>query len=130
MAKDTGRPKYVIQFEEWVGEIDRWGKNKCLWEYGEDYTRVRIFTDGHEYSIRATPTYLGCIVNSRKPRPGEDWNRGNDLQDGKYSRETWYLILCDIVAYELKTISFYILNPPTEIAEETMSSDIKLAEKS
>ena len=100
---------------KFVAELGRWGKDKALWDYGEDWVSVRLYTDGHTYSIRATEGgYLGCTALSRKPRPGEDWNRGSDLADGKLNEETWNLILRDIIAYELKTISDYILNPPTQ----------------
>lgn len=122
MAKETSRPRlleYQEKLFEFTDELTRWGKAKFLWEYGRDYTNVKFYTGGNQYHIRATPTYLGCTVSSRKSRPGEDWNRGNDLADGKLNKETWDLILRDIVAYELKSISDYILNPPTAVAEET-----------
>jgi len=45
--------------------------------------------------------YLGCIGQVRKPRAGEDWNRGNDVADGSYSAETWQKIKDHILAYEL-----------------------------
>ena len=45
--------------------------------------------------------YLGCIATTRKPRAGENWNRGNDLADGGYCKETWREIKDDILAYEL-----------------------------
>jgi hypothetical protein len=45
--------------------------------------------------------YLGCIADTRKPRAGEDWNRGRDLADGNYSKRTWQEIKDDILAYEL-----------------------------
>ena len=45
--------------------------------------------------------YLGCTVTTRKPRAGEDWNRGNDLADGEYSRETFIRIMQNIISYEL-----------------------------
>jgi len=110
MAKD-----YKEQLREWLEELDKWGRgDKVLWEYGEDFARAKIYTDGNEYNIRAHADYLGCIVNSRKPRPGEDWHRGNDLADGKLNYETWNRILRDIIAYELKSISDYILNPPAD----------------
>ena len=51
------------------------------------------------------------MVQTRKPRAGEDWNRGNDLADGPYSEETWREIVNDIVAYELVKV----VNPPREL---------------
>lgn len=54
-----------------------------------------------ESSIPINDGYLGCMVNTRKPRAGESWNRGRDLSDGSYSEDTWKKILNDIIAYEL-----------------------------
>ena len=106
MAKNTKR------FTEFIGELSQWGDSKFLWEHNKDSDRVYLYTDGHRYSIVATDTdYLGCQVSTRKPRPGEDWTRGNDLVDGKFSDDTWGKILRDIIAYELKTLSDYILHP-------------------
>jgi len=112
MAKDKIQPQYEKQLKGWINELNRWGKDKFLWRYEEDCTEVYLFTHGNRYSIVARATYLGCQVSSRKPRPGEDWNRGNDLADGKFNEETWNRILRDIISYELKSISAYILNPP------------------
>ena len=116
----------------WLNELGRWGTDKWLWQDEEgkcaggelsEEVRVSLFTDGNQYTIKATSTgYLGCVVSSRKPRPGEDWTRGSDLADGKLNDETWNAILRDIIAYELKTISDYILNPPdTEVKQEKIS---------
>ena len=92
--------------------VNRYGKRKYLWIDEDDEVHVYLYTDGHRYSIKAKKTYLGCIASSRKMRPGEDWVRGNDLADGEFCRETWIRILEDIVAYELKSISDYITDPP------------------
>ena len=84
----------------------------------EDKEKLRFtcvfFTDTHKYSISGyVPTkmnpdgYLGCIVTTRKPRAGEDWNRGNDLPDGEYSKETFDKIVRRIVAYELKSLQLW-----------------------
>ena len=69
-----------------------------------------FYTDTHKYSIygyksseRSPKGYLGCGGDSRKPRPGEDWHRGNDLPDGKYSKKTFDAIARAIVAYEIKS---------------------------
>lgn len=70
----------------------------------EDVTRIRIFTSDHSYQISARPTYLGCQAGTRKPRAGEEHNRGNDLPDGKFSRGTFVRIIGAIVGYELKTL--------------------------
>jgi len=104
-------------------------KSKFIWKYDEERTGVTFYTDGHSYHITATEGYLGCAASCRKPRPGEDWARGSDLAGGELNDDTWQRILRDIVTYELKTISDYILYPPTEVAEETQSSDIMLSDK-
>ncbi len=72
--------------------------------------RIKLFTENNAYSIVARPPkgddkgYLGCIADSRTPRAGEDWTRGNDLADGKFTEETWIEILYDIIGYELVKI--------------------------
>jgi len=73
-----------------------------------------FYTDTHKYSIYGyQPTeknpdgYLGCGATTRKPRVGEDWNRGNDLPDGKYSKKTFDKIVRGIVAYELKSLQLW-----------------------
>lgn len=71
-----------------------------------------FYTDDNRYSIVARDSidndgYLGCQVTSRKMRPGEDWNRGNDLPDGPFTEETWKNILTGIVKYELVKLSTF-----------------------
>jgi len=71
--------------------------------------RFRLYTFMNVYGIvaieRSDKAYLGCQVSMRKPRAGEDWNRGNDLPDGPLNRETWDKILKSIVIYELEELS-------------------------
>ncbi len=97
------------QFTMWLETLSRWQDEatyKTLSEEGlpEERLTVQIFTASHVYRIAASPTYLGCTVSSRMPRPGETWTRGNDLADGSFAIETWDRILRDIVGYELKAI--------------------------
>lgn len=74
------------------------------------FVRIFLYTDSNGYSIRIKPKtkdydgYLSCVAISRKPRTGEDWNRGNDLPDGPYSKETWTRIVRAILGYELVAI--------------------------
>ena len=74
----------------------------------ENIFRFWIFTDNNKYAVAAREAgeggYLGCIASSRKPRAGEDWNRGNDLNDGDLSEQTWHEILGDIISYEMVKI--------------------------
>lgn len=76
----------------------------------ESHFRARIFTASNSYLISAIErkegrSYLGCIAQSTRSRPGEDWLRGNDLPDGSLSPKTWEAILAGIVRYELQAIS-------------------------
>jgi len=73
-----------------------------------------IYTKQHSYSISATPTYLGCIASTMFYRPGENWTRGNDLPDGKFSRETWEAIKDAIIRYELAKI---VLTPASAVPD-------------
>lgn len=80
---------------------------------GNHFT-VNFFTEDHQYSIygyesstRSPKGYLGCGAVTRKPRPGEDWNRGNDLPDGKYCKETFNMIVRAILAYEIKNLQLW-----------------------
>lgn len=74
------------------------------------YMCAKIWTVNNIYSITSSihalcpPEYLGCSAQSRKPRTGETWTRGNDLADGDFGEETWHKILCDIVRYEAKEV--------------------------
>ena len=73
------------------------------------YYRIEIFTFTNRYTIYAVERpdggYLGCGATSRKSRTGEDWLRGNDLPDGKLTKDTWNKILHGIICYELEDIS-------------------------
>ena len=64
-----------------------------------------FYTRTNKYNLVAKENYLGCQVSSRKPRAGEDWNRGNDLPDGKFNEETWIRIKNAIISYELVKIA-------------------------
>ena len=81
----------------------------CLVEKSDTAISMSCFTDNNKYTIRVTDTYLGAACSSRKPRPGETWCRGHDLMDGTFDRDTWHLILGDIVSTELCQLSSEIL---------------------
>lgn len=72
----------------------------------QDYAvRARLWTAINVYAIIVKPFsnhmgYMGCVVTSRAPRPGEDHTRGSDLADGDLGDETLGRILADIVHYE------------------------------
>ena len=102
----------------------------------EHWSRFYLYTQDHIYSISARERYfvnddgsrgsgvggdyLGCTVVTRKPRAGEDWNRGNDLADGPLNRETWEKIKNDIIGYELVKL----VPKPNYIAEDKTPSEI------
>ena len=72
-----------------------WCRAQCkLWTFTNFYSIVGVCKDG------AAPHYLGCTAQSRKPRAGEDWTRGNDLPDGPFCKETFDAIVRAIVKYE------------------------------
>lgn len=116
-GKDDALNMLKAWFERDLSRCARWDRDVELVEHLADGTvRIRIYTDVHRFSISARPgaaypedpderdpriqySYLGCIADTRKPRPGEDWMRGNDLRDGDLSEETWIGILGDIVSY-------------------------------
>lgn len=80
---------------------------------------INFYTDHHIYHIVAIERedekgYLGCQVSARKRRAGEDWDRGNDLPDGPFNRETLEQIKNAIIAYELVQLS---VRRPQEIPE-------------
>lgn len=70
---------------------------------------VLMWTNCHEYQIQAKLPddngtdrgYLGLTGKVRKPRTGETWQRGNDLHDGCYCKDTFDTIIKSIVRYEL-----------------------------
>ena len=81
---------------------------------GEYWFDIRLFTKDHYYDISAvfrgknakkSNMYFGCIAQTRKPRAGEDWARGNDLPDGDFNIEMWNAIKCGILKYELLYLS-------------------------
>ena len=72
--------------------------------------RASFFTATNQYRIYAVErphgkSYMGCTSLSRRARPGEDWQRGNDLPDGPLTEETWQAILAGVVRYEAQRIS-------------------------
>ena len=76
---------------------------------GADEYKFYIYTETNKYAIYASSGqtkegYLGCVAQSRKSRPGEDWFRGNDLPDGPLTEKTWNSIMKAIVRYELQDV--------------------------
>ncbi len=76
----------------------------------KDRVFLRFYTSDNKYHISALrdtgngESYLGCILVGRKPRPGENWDRGSDLPDGLYNKKTWNAIVNRIIAIEMKNL--------------------------
>ena len=75
-------------------------------ENGNEKIKLNIYTDKYTYRITAIDRekdegYLGCGSICRKSRAGEDWFRGNDLPDGKFTKKTWEKIKNSILLNEL-----------------------------
>jgi hypothetical protein len=100
-------------FERDLGRYAKWDLDVEIVSIESDgRIRIRFYTEIHRFSISARPPtqdkpngYLGCIADSRKPRPGEDWTRGNDLRDGPLTEATWIGIMGDIIAFGILQIS-------------------------
>lgn len=113
-GKEIG--KQCPQLASWLKPLARWSQGvvrvfniepSSLLLYGAKKFQCRykvcFNTSENTYYVTAIPKrYLGCVVVSRKARVGENWFRGNDLRDGRWSKATWQKILLDIVAYELE----------------------------
>jgi hypothetical protein len=107
--------------KEWFGSMVRYQNFdsilRFVWKNGSTYI-VYFWTENNEYSIvfsvSDTSNYMGAGVSSRKNRPGETWNRGNDLPDGKCCYETFEKIKNGIISYELKTLNFKIEKDKSE----------------
>ena len=114
--------KLAPEFAKWLKNLVRYGNvdsqamiyKTQLDNKKENNFSVIIYTNDHSYSFYGfAPTdekpkgYLGGGGNTRKPRVGEDWNRGNDLPDGSYSKKTFDAIVYRIVAYELKNLQLW-----------------------
>jgi len=101
---------------EWMKPIcQRRGVNAAVrvvnLEKTEQETRARIEFYTTEYGYRLNvavkkdrPSYLGLTAVRMRLRPTEDWQRGSDLHDGEYSKETFCKIVADIVAYEMVSL--------------------------
>lgn len=109
--------KFPEIFENWFKEIT-FGDTNNISSYIKmdkeenletNEFRFRFYTDNYEYIIKVVDkyensnkiSYLGCVMNCRKSRPGEDWLRGNDLPDGALNNETWNRIKNAIIRNEL-----------------------------
>lgn len=100
--------------EQFLKDVTPYGRPEEFILYKEDgiFHRWLLYSDEHCFSIVAgfdkeplEVNYFGCTATIRKPRAGEDWNRGNDLPDGKLTSETWQQIKNAIIKYDLVKLS-------------------------
>ena len=106
--------KSMIRYGNVDSQVMIWWDLKYDLDPDANHFRCIFYTNDHKYSIYGHPPtpkhtrgYLGCGGDSRKPRPGEYWHRGNDLPDGDYSKETFDRIVRGIVAYEIKNLQLW-----------------------
>lgn len=135
------KPKEVIDSISWVKskiqeDILR-GRRYELYvhekEKNENVACFRIYTDNYKYYISVhrhdkKEDYLGCVMTCRKPYPGEDWNRGNDLPDGNCNEETWDKIKSAIIMNELVQLSSRtraMIKNPEEYEKEMEDVDVE-----
>jgi len=112
---------FAPEFALWLKTIVRYGNvdSQVLIfidtkEPGKNQFLCKLYTNDHCYSISGYKAfennkkgYLGCIASTRKCEVGENLNRGNDLPDGEYSKETFDKIVTSIVGYELKNLQLW-----------------------
>jgi len=113
---------------QWMKELIYPGEPKNFFQEisgegqpGEVKRRFCFYTEEHIYFIvaierSANDSYLGCQVQTRKNRAGEDWSRGNDLPDGDLNKKTWDQIVYAIVSYEMVKLSKF--QRPDTVPEE------------
>ena len=92
------------QLQDWLEEIISYGVEplrRLRFTEKDGRGSVIFCTASHSYHISFTESYLGCTASSRLQRPGEDWTRGSDLPDGRFSRETFDSIVRAVLAYEV-----------------------------
>ena len=77
---------------------------------GDEHFKIYLYTESNKYAIYAREytnndyDYLGCMCQSRRQRPGEDWFRGRDLPDGRITEKTWREILMAILRTEFQDV--------------------------
>lgn len=109
-------------FKTWLTEIiigdgkskdlyikEKSGGESSPFKYENRYKFI-FYTNKYKYAISAVERsdkrgYLGCTMDCRKARAGEDWTRGNDLPDGILNRKTWEKIKNAVIKNELVKIA-------------------------
>ena len=100
---------YVMTNSEW---------RDYKWPYGpplqrklpppddNNHMHLHVFTENTEYHLGCSIKDDGNVImmgstQCRKPRPGENWLRGNDFTEGEFSKETLTRFFLDIARYEI-----------------------------
>lgn len=101
----------------WLSKLTKYGRIDktmlILYKESENTFNIKFWTTNYQYNICAIPSrpnkmsYLGCTMNSRISRVGENWFRGSDLADGQFSEETFNKISYDIVSCEIKHLELW-----------------------
>ena len=91
---------------KFIKKAEESGRDYPCGKWKDVLRRYYFFTDNYRYCIVAVDRsddegYLGCTVSCRKPRAGEDWTRGSDLPDGKFTQKTWVAIKNAIIRNEM-----------------------------
>ena len=99
---------YILTDKEWHDYLyppDRLGCS-MVWEPKDNRLHLVLYTNDHRYHVGLHlkddgSVYMGCMAQARKPRAGENWDRGNDLHDGGFTWDDFVAIMLDIAAYEM-----------------------------
>ncbi len=107
----NGSNMKMNQLKTWIQEIKHGDfiDEKFIIKEDKNVITIKFYTYNYEYIIKGKydekSDYLGCTLNCRKPRAGENWTRGSDLLDGPLDKYTWDKIKNAILASELELIS-------------------------
>lgn len=110
--------KDLPELHEWLMPFGRYGSDFFTYKKILDDDsptsfryRIRLYSQTSYYTIVVHPRdgekelwYLGGFANARAPRAGEEHTRGNDIPDGKYTKETFDDIIQSILSLELVQI--------------------------
>ncbi len=92
-------------------------------EIYKDSVSVNLYTEYNRYRIVARNNYLGCTMTCRRSYVGENWTRGRDFPDGKFTYETWSDIIRAIAMHEIVGMAGKVKDvaDTCEVTEETKS---------
>lgn len=109
---------YFTSFEDFISKVgnNRFSRDRKFFTTvkaprtltdGRTAYSLKLTTDSRTYAISIIVNikdiesgYLGAVYQLNKPLPGENWLRGGDISDGKFTHETWMKIVSDIFSLE------------------------------